>query len=125
MTDFITEDGVKKHTGNETMGSEDDLNSAVAENIKKYLDSWEMEIIFYIDMYNYNHSYTAKTFKFKEKDVVIKNGELKGFYFYGRFISTLDVNQEKEAPELIAEMVGEPTCRYYSYRVLMKLIHKP
>ena len=97
------------------------LNAQVDKNISKYLDLWRIDVIFDIDMYNYYHSYVAKSFKFKEDDVVIKNGVLVGFNFYGTFVSILDANKRMNPPSVIVDMMGEPSCRFYRFSVVMEL----
>ena len=92
--------------------------------IPKYLDSWRIDVIFEIDMYNYTHSYVEKSFKFKKDDVVIKNGMIVGFNFYGAFVSLLNADKRMNPPEAVVDMMGEPSCRYYRYNVVMKLTKK-
>ena len=104
--------------------AEAELNAQVDKYIPKYLDSWRIDVIFEIDMYNYTHSYVEKSFKFKKDDVVIKNGMIVGFNFYGAFVSLLNADKRMNPPEAVVDMMGEPSCRYYRYNVVMKLTKK-
>ena len=103
--------------------SEEELNAMAAENIATYLDSWKMDLIIDEDRYNFSMQYTVDTISFEEKDVVIKNGLVVGFNFYGMFIRLVDAGKEIVAPKAVAEMMGKPG-RCYGYRALMKLTKK-